>query len=80
MPAAGEHTLSQLLTPLSMNLWRATFVAMVVITVILSALWRALSKQEADTYNLHSSAFYVYAAFCQTGAQLFYKSILVFVY
>jgi hypothetical protein len=57
--------------PLSMNLWTATLVTMVSITVILNVLWRVLSKQEADTYSLLSSAFHVFAVFCQTGEELF---------
>jgi hypothetical protein len=63
-----------------MNLWNATLVTMVLITVILNGLRRALSKQEADAYSLLSSAFHVFAVFCQTGEELFYKSILFLVH
>jgi hypothetical protein len=66
--------------PLSMNLWRATVVTMVLITVILNVLWRALSKHEADAYDLLSSAFRVFAVLCQIGEEIFYRSILFFVH
>lgn len=72
-PATGEHTLSELLKPLSMNLWRAIFIAMVVTSLVLTALWKALNKHEADSYDLQSSAFYVLGAFCQRGEKFFTK-------
>jgi hypothetical protein len=53
-----------------MNLWWATFVAMVLISIVVTAVWHALKKQEADSYNLHSSIFYVFGIFCQRGKEL----------
>jgi hypothetical protein len=69
-PEARDHTLSQLLKPLATDLWRAICVTMVLITIMLSVLWRALRKQEACAYSLHTSAFYVFAVFSQAGEQL----------
>jgi hypothetical protein len=43
---------------------------MISTMIVLTALWQVLKNQEADTYNLYSSAFYVFGIFCQTGKKL----------
>jgi hypothetical protein len=52
-----------------MNLWCATFVAMVLITAVLTVLWHTLKRHEAESYNFYSSAFYVFGIFCQSGKE-----------